>query len=131
MHSAVGILCTGAYFTCAVLAPGIFVSTYPTVYSVLFAKRVIDFWQTRDIWFLADYCYAIHACTILYLSSEFERVAHSLMIWGVEYDPSIHLWTACVGSAGNGVWAWRNTNAFDDVQRLTSTYLHLTPNILM
>jgi hypothetical protein len=129
MHWALGMTTVLTFFLSAWKAPSAFVAAYPYSFLVLFCKRVADFRKTNELWFLMDYCYFSHVATIGYLW--LSPSDHPIAIFGLVYRPSLHVFISAAGFTAHGVWAWRNLMAFDDPQRLTSTWLHLCPNILL
>ena len=129
MHWTVGATLVLAFIGSAWQAPALFVAAYPYSFAIIFAKRVWDFSRSGDLWFLFDYCYFAHIGTIWYLW--YCTHDSAMVIANFLYRPSLHVYISCTGFAAHGVWAWRNSIVFDDPQRLTSTWLHMCPNVLM
>ncbi|ODV94069.1 hypothetical protein PACTADRAFT_50959 [Pachysolen tannophilus NRRL Y-2460] len=111
-----------------VFLTGIIIAKYPTYfhiyYSTLFCVlmpiRYLTYWKRGYGYFLADLCYYVNLLVMLFL-------------WC--FPNSKHLFVVCFAfTFGTLSWAvvtWRNSLVLHSIEKITSSFIHITPPTVM
>jgi len=121
------------FYVCFFMAAPMFIYAYLITYPMLYIHRCVSFTRQKWQFYLIDFCYMANAllyvyCLVYHVMSDIGNESNQVgFMASVRSSFFVLVWQYCNGPVMLGVYVYRNSFVFNDLDKLTSVFLHLAP----